>query len=543
MKSLLPIEAIAAKLNLTEDLYERRSTVSAKLSLDLLNAWPNGGGKLGKLILVTATTPTTSGEGKTVTSIGLAQGLDKIGKRAIVTSREPSLGPVFGMKGGAAGGGLSQIEPAVKINLHLHGDFHAITSAHNLLSALVDSHLFHGNILDLDPSAITWPRALDMNDRALRHITVSVTSPDKLQRDGSNRATGFVITAASEIMAILALATDREDLRARLTRIIVGANRAGEPVRAGDLGAIGPMMALLSEALLPNLVQTTEGTPALVHCGPFANIAHGTSSVISQQMGLRLADYVVNETGFGADLGFEKYLDLVMPSSGIKPAIAVLVTTVQSVRTQGEGDLQQGFKNLQQHIHIVRSVNLPVVVAINRFPNDTDADLATLKEFCESHVASFALSEAFTKGGEGAAALATKVVEILDANPAAQPTSLYTPADTIAEKITKVAQTVYGAAGIELSEKATANLARFERWGFGHLPVCIAKTQYSLSDDPKRMGAPTGWNLRVTDISLSAGAGFLVVTSGAMMLMPGLPKTSRALSIDADGDGEIVGMS
>jgi formate--tetrahydrofolate ligase len=541
LKHLLPIEEIAAKLGLSDAMYEKRSPVSAKLSLDLLESAP-ASGRLGKVILVTATTPTTSGEGKTVTSIGLVQGLEKIGKRAILTSREPSLGPVFGMKGGAAGGGHSQVEPAEKINLHFHGDFHAITSAHNLLAALIDSHLFHGNALDLDPAAVTWPRALDMNDRALRNIVVSVTAAEKA-REGSNRATGFVITAASEIMAILALAKDRIDLRARLARIIVGSNRKGEAVWAAQLGAVGPMMALLNEALLPNLVQTTEGTPALVHCGPFANIAHGTSSVISQEMGRRLADYVVNETGFGSDLGFEKYLDLVMPSSGIKPSIAVLVSTVQSVRSQGEGDLDRGLANLAKHMSIVQGFRLPVVVAINRFPKDTDAELDVLKHFCEARGAAFALSEAFAKGGEGAAALATKVVEVLDANPDVKPVSTYDEGDSAVEKITKVVRSVYGGDGIVLSERAQESLARMERWGFGNFPVCIAKTQYSLSDDPKLSGAPTGWSLRVSDVSLSAGAGFLVVTSGAMMLMPGLPKASRALDIDVDATGEIVGMS
>ena len=538
MKNLLPIEEIAAKLSLSETQYERRSPISAKLSLDLLQK-----SRRGKLILVTATTPTTSGEGKTVTSIGLVQGLEKIGKSAILASREPSLGPVFGMKGGAAGGGQSQVEPADKINLHFHGDFHAITSAHNLLSALIDSHLFHGNDLDLDPAAITWPRTLDMNDRALRSVIVSLTGPEKKQRDGSNRPSGFLITAASEIMAILSLARGRKDLRARLSRIVIGQNRSGEPVTAADLRAIGPMMALLSEAILPNLVQTTEGTPAMVHCGPFANIAHGTSSVISQEIGLRLADYVVNETGFASDLGFEKYMDLVMPSSGIQPAAAVLVTTVQSVRNQGEGDLERGLANLEKHIGIVRGFGLPVVVAINRFPKDTDAELNQLKEFCEARGASFALSEAFAKGGEGAAALAHKVVEAIDANPHPALTTTYAKADSVVEKITKVAQKIYGAADIELSDQARVNLARFERWGFGHLPICIAKTQYSLSDDPRRMGAPTGWTLHVTDVALSAGAGFLVVISGSMMLMPGLPKASRALDIDVDENGEIIGMS
>ncbi|MDQ2843492.1 MAG: formate--tetrahydrofolate ligase [Acidobacteriota bacterium] len=541
-KNLLPIEAIAAKLNLTENLYERRTLVSAKLSLDLLKHSPRGN-RRGKLILVTATSPTTSGEGKTVTSIGLVQGLEKIGKSAIITSREPSLGPVFGMKGGAAGGGKSRIEPAEKINLHFHGDFHAITSAHSLLSALMDSHLFHGNELDLDPDAVTWPRAVDMNDRALRNIIVSVTSPEKRQRDGGNRASGFLITAASEIMAILSLASGRDDLRRRIARIVVGPNRKGEPVTAADLRATGPMLALLSEALLPNLAQTTEGTPAMVHCGPFGNIAHGTSSVVSHEIGMRLADYVVNETGFASDLGFEKYMDLVMPTSGIKPSIAVLVTTVQSLRNQGEGDLERGFAHLEKHMAIVRGFHLPLVVAINRFPNDTPAELEKLRQFCEGHGASFALSEAFTRGGDGSVELAKTIVDVIAASPSVEPTTTYSPADSAVEKITKVARSIYGADGIELSARAQENLARFDRWGFGHLPVCIAKTQYSLSDDPKRMGAPTGWTLHVTDVALSAGAGFLVVIAGSMMLMPGLPKVSRALDIDVDDDGEIIGMS
>ena len=548
MNTLQPIEKIAAKLNVPESSYERRSPISAKLSLNLLKT--GEGQKLGKMILVTATTPTTSGEGKTVTSIGLVQGLETIGKRAIITSREPSLGPVFGMKGGAAGGGQSQIEPAAKINLHFHGDMHAITSAHNLLAALIDTHLFHGNELNLNPEGITFPRTLDMNDRALRRIVVSVTPPSQTQqadpakplRDGSNRPSGFVITAASEIMAILALAKDRDDLRKRLSAVVIGANRNGEPVRASDLGAVGAMMALLTEAIEPNLVQTTEGTPATVHCGPFANIAHGTSSVISQQMGLQLADYVVNETGFASDLGFEKYMDLVMPSAGIKPALAVLVTTVQSVRTQGDGDLERGFANLAKHIGIVRGFHLPAVVAINRFPKDTVEELQQIEAFCKAQGAEFALSEAFAKGGEGAAALARKVVEVIEANPDPQIVTTYEATDSVLEKITKVVEKIYGGDAVELSDRAKESLARIERWGYGHLPVCIAKTQYSLSDDPKQKGAPTGWTLHVSDISLSAGAGFLVVTSGSMVLMPGLPKLSRALDVDVDDEGNITGV-
>ena len=538
---LLPIEEIIRKLNLPDKYVEPLGRYGAKLKLDLLD--DTGLPVRGKMILVTATTPTVSGEGKTVTSIGLVQGLEKVGKRAIITSREPSLGPVFGMKGGAAGGGRSQIEPAEKINLHFNGDFHAITSAHNLLAALIDSHLFHGNELDLDSNAITWPRALDMNDRALRHVIVSVASGAKAKRAGADRPTGFVITAASEIMAILTLAASREDLRTRLGRIVIGSTKAGKPVRAADLKATGPMMALLADAILPNLAQTTEGTPALVHCGPFANIAHGTSSVLSQQMGLRLADYVINETGFASDLGFEKYMDIVMPSSGIKPAAAVLVTTVQSVRNQGAGDLEAGLPNLKKHIGIVRGFNLPAIVAINRFPKDTDEELKFLETFCEAQGAAFALSEAFAKGGEGAAALAEKVVSVIAANPNVAPSSSYSAQASAIEKITAVAQKVYGAAGIELTAAAEEKLARFSQWGYGELPVCIAKTQYSLTDDPKQMGAPTGWTLRVTDVVLSAGAGFLVVISGSMMLMPGLPKASRALQIDVDAAGEITGMS
>src|SRR5580700_2724841 len=363
--TLLPIPEIARKLNLRDADYEPLAPWAAKLKLDLLHdpARP----PRGKLILVTATTPTASGEGKTVTAIGLVQALERIGKNAVITSREPSLGPVFGMKGGAAGGGASQIEPSQRVNLHFTGDLHAITAAHNLLAALIDAHLFHGNDLQLDPENIWWPRAMDMNDRALRSIRIEVDG----KRDGANRRTGFVITAASEIMAILALARDQHDLRHRLDSIVIGASRSGQPVRAADLNATGAMMALLNDALLPNLVQTTEGTPAIVHCGPFGNIAHGTSSVISQQMGLRLADYVVNEAGFAADLGAEKYIDIVMGVTGVSPSAAVLVTTVQSLRNQGEGDLERGFANLARHAHNLQGYGLPVLVAISRFRRRT----------------------------------------------------------------------------------------------------------------------------------------------------------------------------
>jgi len=533
---MLPIQEIANKLGLSPAHYETIGAFGAKVSLNLLTdpAFP----VRGKFILVTATTPTVSGEGKTVTSIGLAQGLERIGRKAIVTSREPSLGPVFGLKGGAAGGGLSQVEPSQKINLHFHGDFHAITAAHNLLAAMVDSHLFHGNPLDLDPNQIAWPRALDMNDRALRQIAVSLDS----KRDGARRETGFVITAASEIMAILGLAKNRADLRRRIDAIVVGVNRAGRPVTAADLGATGAMLALLSEAVQPNLVQTTEGTPALVHTGPFANIAHGTSSVLSQQIGIRLADYVVNEAGFAADLGAEKYFDIAMRSSGIEPAVAVLVTTAQSLRAQGEGTLAAGFANLAHHIQTLRSFGVPVVVAINRFPADAEDELNAIAVECARQGIASAVVEGFTKGGLGAVDLAEKVVTAIDANPSPNIQPAYSLDDPAEEKLRKVAAQVYGAADVALSDQARANLARYAEWGFGLLPVCIAKTQYSLTDDPKRMGAPRGWTLNVTDVLLSAGAGFLVAVAGNMMLMPGLPKAPRALSIDVDDDGNIVGV-
>ena len=536
-QALLPIDTIARKLNLPENRYETLGTYGAKLKLDLLTdaAFP----RRGKLILVTATTPTVSGEGKTVTAIGLAQGLERIGKKAIITSREPSLGPVFGMKGGAAGGGLSQVEPSQRINLHFHGDIHAMTSAHNLLAALIDAHLFHGNELDLDPARITWPRTMDMNDRALRRVAIDVDG----KKDGANRRTGFVITAASEIMAILALAKDRSDLRRRLASIVIGASRSGKPVRAADLQATGAMMALLGEALLPNLVQTTEGTPALVHTGPFGNIAHGTSSVISQDMGLRLADYVVNEAGFAADLGGEKYMDIMTRVLGVSPSVAVLVTTVQSMRNQGEGKLEKGFANLAQHIRSLRAFGVPLMIAVNRFPHDSEADLAQLLAYCAQQGVACALTEPFTRGGEGSIDLARKVVETIDANDGSEITPAYALSDSYEEKTAKVATQVYGADGVEMREIATEKLQQLVvDWGFDGLPICIAKTQYSLSDDPKLLGAPRGWKLRITDISLSAGAGFVVMIAGNMMLMPGLPKVPRAVEIDVNEAGEIVGV-
>jgi formate--tetrahydrofolate ligase len=533
-KTLLPIEVVARKLEIPDRYLEPLGRYGAKVRLEVL-ADPIYK-RRGKLILVTATTPTASGEGKTVTSIGLTQGLARLGKRVVVTSREPSLGPVFGLKGGAAGGGLSQIEPSAKVNLHFHGDFHAISSAHNLLAALVDAHLFHGNDRNLDPERITWPRTLDMNDRALRRIAISLES----KRDGGGRKTGFVITAASEIMAIFALARDLKDLRRRLESIVVGVTRDGKPLRARDLQATGGMMALLADAILPNLVQTSDGTPAFVHAGPFGNIAHGTSSVISQEMGLRLADYVVNEVGFGADLGAEKYFDIVMGQSGITPAAAVLVTTAQSIRNQGEGELERGLANLGRHLDNLRGFGVPTVVAINRFPSDTDAERKRLAEYCAEHGTTTALSEAFTKGGAGTAELAEKVLALLAENPDPVVRATYGLEEPLVEKIRKVARTIYGAGDVHFSEMAQQKLRQFSEWGYGKLAVCIAKTQYSFTDEPKILGAPTGWTLHVTDASLSAGAEFVVVICGNTMLMPGLPKVSRAASIDVDESGEIV---
>jgi len=535
-RRLLPIQEILRKLNLNEEYAELCSSYGAKLRLEVLT--DPGFGERGHLILVTATTPTKAGEGKTVVAIGLAQALELLGKRAIVTCRQPSLGPIFGAKGGGTGGGLSQVEPSEKVNFHFHGDFHAIASAHNLLAAILDAHLFHGNTLELDLEQIAWPRTVDMNDRALRQITIGLGG----QADGPSRHSGFVITAASEVMAIMALAESLEDLRRRIGNIVVGMNRSGKPVRACDLHAVGAMMALLRDAVLPNLVQTTEGTPALVHTGPFGNIAHGTSSVISQKMGLRLADYVVNEVGFGSDLGAEKYFNVVMRSSGLTPSLAVLVVSARSLKRQGSGELESGFANFIGHIQLLRKFGVPIVVAINRFPEDSDAELRRIEEYCASCELPSALVEAFSKGGRGAVDLAEKVVESITANSAIDVRSLYPLELLLEEKVETVAREVYGAADVSFTELAREKLQRFTELGFGKLPICVAKTQYSLTDDPTRPGAPGGWTLRVNDASLSAGAGFVVVVAGSITLMPGLPKAARAFSIDVDSSGNIVGV-
>ena len=541
-----PIREIADQLEIPEDYLEYYGKYTAKLRLELLSDLKPR--REGKLILVTAMTPTSHGEGKTVVSIGLAQAIQRLGKRSVVTLREPSLGPVFGVKGGATGGGNSRVIPGELINLHFNGDFHAVTSAHNLLAAMLDSHLHHGNALQIDVDNIFWPRAIDMNDRALRHSIVGLGG----KANGVPRETSWVITAASEIMAILALANSRQDLRRRLNEIVIGLDLKGNVLHAGDLKATGAMMVLLNEAILPNLVQTCENTPALVHTGPFANIAHGTSSVLAQKMALKLADYTVNETGFGADLGAEKYMDIVMTSSGLRPSVAVLIATVKSLAAQGgvsagalpAGEIRAryGFNNLAKHVENLRKFNLPLVVAINRFPSDTQEELDAVRSFCREVDAECAISEVFEKGGAGALELAAKAMALADRSYNREIVSLYPAALSIEQKIERVAKEVYGAHSVHWETAARKRLQRINDLGFGRLPICIAKTQSSLSDNPKLLGAPQDWMLTVTDAHLAAGAGFVVVVAGNMLLMPGLSKTPQAMVLDVDEGGQIIGL-
>ena len=536
----LAISTVAERLGITEDLLEPYGKFTAKIRLDLFDRFKK---PRGKLVLITAITPTTSGEGKTVTTIGLTQGLVKRGHVAVAALREPSLGPVFGQKGGATGGGKASLHPLDKINLHFNGDFHAITAAHNLLAALIDTHFHFGNELCLDPKEMLWPRAMDMNDRSLRQIATGLGG----RTNGPARETGFVITAASEIMAILALSESRADLRRRLGEIVVGFTTAGKAVRAADLKAVGPMMVLLNDALLPNLVQTTEGAPAIVHCGPFANIAHGTSSVLAQRMGLHLADYVVNETGFAADLGAEKFFDIVMPMCGHVPSVAVVIVTLKALRAQGgsvdgTGPVERGFPNLQRHLVNLARWGVPSVVALNRFPSDTEEDLERVRAYCLSLGAEAAISEGYTRGGDGMTDLAERVIAAAAASSVHAVKSLYDVALPLESKISEIATKVYGADSVSIKPAAKTRLQQFDKLGYGKLPVCIAKTQYSFSDDPKVMGAPTGWTLNITDATLSAGAGFVVAIAGSMMLMPGLGKTSQAQKLDVDDAGNVKGM-
>jgi formate--tetrahydrofolate ligase len=535
---MLPITEVASSLGLSERFLEPHGRYVSKIRLDVLDRAP---ARRGKLILVTAMTPTSGGEGKTVTTIGITQGLVKLGYKAVATLREPSLGPLFGMKGGATGGGRASLEPFHAINLHFTGDFHAIATAHNLLATLLDAHLHFGNELGFDLNEIQWPRALDMNDRALRRIVTGLGGRD----GGPPRETGFVITAASEIMAILALAESRADLRARLGRIVAGFRADGRPVTAADLKAVGPMMVLLSEAVMPNLVQTTEGAPAIVHCGPFANIAHGTSSVLAQRIGLHFADFVVNETGFGADLGAEKFLDVVMPASGHVPAAAAVIVSLRALRTQGgsaDVPVEAGYPNLDRHLDNLKRWGVPAVVALNHFPGDTDADLKKVLDHCRSIGVEAAVAEGYMRGGEGMTDLAGKLAAAAARCDLARVESLY-PADLpLDRKIHEVATTVYGAEKVAFKAGVQKRLDRFAMLGYGALPVCIAKTQFSFTDNPKTAGAPTGWTLTVSDVSLSAGAGFVVAVAGDIVLMPGLGRTPQAQKMDVDDRGRIVGV-
>jgi formate--tetrahydrofolate ligase len=546
-EKMLPIREIADQLGIPDEHLNYYGKYTAKLNLSLLSDIDSA--PKGKLILVTAITPTKHGEGKTVVSIGLAQGIARCGKKSIATLREPSLGPIFGMKGGATGGGRSTVLPSELINLHFNGDIHAITAAHNLLAAAIDSHIHHGNELKIDVDNIYLPRTIDMNDRALRQIIVGLGG----KSNGVPRETRVVITAASELMAILALANSRQDLRERLNNIVIGLDLEGKTLRAGDLKITGALMVLLNEAILPNLVQTIENTPAVVHAGPFANIAHGTSSVISQKIALRLADYAVNEAGFGADLGAEKYFDIVMRSSGVKPSATVLVATVRALTFQGSTSyedstgnvesLKRGLSHLGKHIENLKKFNVPVVVAINRFYADTDEELSVIEEYCRENSVECAVADVFGKGGDGAIDLAQKVIAVAEQSDPEAARSLYDLDLTLEEKIEIVAREIYGADGIYFETAARKKLKKFTAAGFGKLPVCIAKTQSSLSDKPALHGVPKNWTLTVSDAHLSAGAGFVVVIAGTILLMPGLPEVSQATKMDVDDNGNITGLS
>jgi len=536
-----------ADLELAEDDFEFYGKYTGKLRLHLLEKL--AGRPDGRLILVTAMTPTPAGEGKTLTTVGIGQALGRLGKRGMIALREPSLGPVFGVKGGAAGGGYAQVLPMERINLHFNGDIHAIGAAHNLLAAMLDAHLHHGNDLDLDVRQPLWGRALDMNDRALRDVVVGLGG----RANGVPRESDFVITAASEIMAVLALAASRSDLKRRLGEIVVGYRRDGSVVKAADLHAQGAMATILNEAIMPNLVQTMEHTPALVHAGPFANIAHGTSSVLAAQIARKLADYVVTEAGFGADLGAEKFFDIVNRTADLWPSAVVVVATCRAIKYHGGvpldllgeenmGAFARGLGNLEAHVRNMQRYGAPVVVAVNRFPFDTPAELEAVAERCAALGVPCVPHEAFARGGEGAVDLAAEAVALADANPDPTPRFLYEIGQPAEEKIRAIAMQIYGAEDVYIDPRARKKLSQFKALGYGDLPVCIAKTQSSLSDDPSARGVPTGWTLTVTDVMLSAGAGFLVVVCGNMMLMPGLSKTPAAVHMDVDEQGVITGL-
>ncbi|MBQ9833190.1 MAG: formate--tetrahydrofolate ligase [Clostridia bacterium] len=545
--NLLPISQIAQTLDISDDELELYGKYKAKLSLDILQRLENK--KDGKLILVTAVNPTPAGEGKTTINVGLSMGLHKIGKKAVTLLREPSLGPCFGIKGGAAGGGYAQVVPMEDINLHFTGDFHAITSAHNLLAAMVDNHLQQGNALNIDPKRVVWKRVVDMNDRALRKIVIGMGG----KADGVMRESGFDITVASEIMAILCLANGLSDLKNRLGRMVVAYTMSGEAVTANDINATGAMALLLKDAIKPNLVQTLENTPAIIHGGPFANIAHGCNSVMATRIGLKLADYVVTEAGFGADLGAEKFFDIKCRFASLKPDAAVIVATVKALKMNGgvaKADLNaenlealsKGIENLEQHISNMKKYGVPVIVAINRFAQDTDAELELLRSRCETQGADFALTEVFAKGGEGGIELAKKVVEVCETK-ASNFAPLYDENDSIENKLNIIAKEIYHADGVNFTASAQKDLDTIKKLGYDNMPICVAKTQYSFSDNPSLLGAPRNFEITVRELRISAGANFIVALTGDIMTMPGLPKVPAANGMDILEDGTIIGLS
>ncbi len=541
-----PILGIAKGLHMEADDLELYGKYKAKISDEYLERIQ--GNPEGKLILVTAINPTPAGEGKTTTSVGLGQAFGKLGKCAVIALREPSLGPCFGVKGGAAGGGYAQAVPMEDLNLHFTGDFHAITSANNLLAAMLDNHIQQGNALGIDTRQVVWKRCLDMNDRVLRNIVVGLGN----KMDGTVREDHFVITVASEIMAVLCLSEDMEDMKERLGRMVVAYNYEGKPVTAADLQAVGAMAALLKDALKPNLIQTLEHTPVLVHGGPFANIAHGCNSIRATKAALKMADYVITEAGFGADLGAEKFFDIKCRIGGLKPDAAVLVATVRALKYNGgvaKADLgkenmealQKGISNLEKHMENLQKYGVPVVVTLNSFLTDTEEEISFIREFCEKRGCEFALSQVWEKGGEGGIALAQKVLETLE-NKESHFHVLYEDSLSLKDKIETVAKEIYGASGVNYSPAAEKQMKQLENLGFGVLPVCMAKTQYSLSDDPELLGRPRGFTMNVREMYVSAGAGFVVVLTGAVMTMPGLPKEPAALRIDVNRDGVITGL-
>lgn len=541
-----PIGKIAQHLEIPEDELELYGKYKAKISLNYWNTTLQQK-ENGKLILVTAINPTPAGEGKTTTSIGLGDALHKLGKKTAIALREPSLGPCFGMKGGAAGGGYAQVVPMEDINLHFTGDFHAITSAHNLLAAVIDNHIQQGNALDLDVRRITWKRVVDLNDRALRNIICGLGG----KAHGVPRETGFDITVASEMMAILCLTSDLEDMKKRLGNIIIGYTRSGRPVRVEELNVTGALTLLFKDAIKPNLVQTLEGTPALIHGGPFANIAHGCNSVMATKYALKMADYTVTEAGFGADLGAEKFLDIKCRFTGFKPDAVVIVATIRALKmhgglaktelaTENIEALKKGMTNLAKHIENIQKFGLPIVVAINAFPTDTENELQELKALCESMGASVSISEAWAKGGEGAIDLAQKVIEATE-----KPSNfqyMYDVNDSIKDKINAIATKIYGADGVNYTPAVEKTIAEFEAEGLDKMPICMAKTQYSLSDDQFKLGAPTGFKITVRELRISAGAGFIVALTGNILTMPGLPKKPAAENMDIDINGKITGL-